>query len=214
MILAALLRSTSKLTNLFKMNTQNTQSLVKQEELPPLSDELSPAREMTDEEAQAVKDSVGGHEEYENMITWAYYCLPTDEEETFDWIVERGQFEPIKHAANRLHIKYRAACDEDDTVEDEVKFRTGINAAENRYSEEVIEVFHNLVKMDLNSKDWQQIARVTTSYALKTNSDHLEKELAKDEPNLMGVRWLTHVTALLDVAKTNLWEAKLPHEIG
>jgi len=204
----------SKLTNLFKMNTTNTQELSKKEELPPLSDELSPARDMTEEEAQEIRDSVGGSEEYDNMITWAYYCLPQDEEDTFDWIIERGRVEPSKHAANRLHSKYRAACNENDECEDEIKFRTGINAAENRYSEEVIEVFHNLVNMDLDSKDWVQIARVATSYALTTNNNHLEKELAKDEPNLMGVRWFTHVTALLDVAKTNLWGAKLPHEIG
>lgn len=212
MILTALLRSTSKLTNLFKMNTTNTQSI--KEELPPLSDELSPARDMTDEEAQAVKDSVGGEVEYSNMITWAFYCLPQDEEDTFDWIVERGEFEPIKHAADRLHTKYRAACDENEDMEEDITWLTEINAAQNRYSLEAIEVFRNLRKMDLDSKDWLQIARVATSYALASNDERLDAEVAKDEPNVMGVRWLTIVNTLLGEAKKTLWGCKLPHEIG
>lgn len=217
----------SKLTNLFKMEPKPIHmDTIKEEMLEANSPtteedtlstidgkELVLSGDLTEEEVDEVKDSVGGPEEYSKMITWAAYFLPQDEEDTYDWIVKAGQPQYIKLAVAQLYAKFKADCAENDGLEERMDYCSRINAVTNRYSDEAIYAFKMLDDLDLNMKDYLQIARVLASKAATEADEHLEKELKKTKPNKIGLRYLSTMATLLDKAKTDLWDCKLPHEI-
>lgn len=217
----------SKLTNLFKMKPKPIRmDTIKEEMLeatPPTTEEdtlstidgkeLVLSGDLTEEQADEIRDSIGGPDEYSKMITWAAYFLPQDEEDTYDWIVKAGQPKYIKLAVAQLYAKFKADCADDDELEERMDYCSRINAVTNQYSAEAIGVFKLLDELDLEMKDYLQIARVLTSKAATEADEYLEKELKKTKPNKVGLRYLSTMATLLDKAKTDLWACKLPHEI-
>lgn len=215
----------SKLTNLFKMEpTPIRMDTIKEEMLNTTTQEdgtLTPidgkelvlSAEVTAEQADEVKDSIGGPEEYDKMTTWASYYLPQDEEDTFDWIIKAGQVEFIKLAVAQVYAKFKADCAENEGLEEKMAFCSSISAVENQYSAEAIYAFQFLGELDLSMQDFVQIARVMTSKAAFKSDEVLDKELKKTKPNKVGLRYISTLTTLLDKAKTDLWRCQLPHEI-
>ena len=216
----------NKLTNLFNMDTTpksmesikeeiiQQASINEESVLPVDGEELKPFNKLTEEQKEEIRDSIGGREEYNNMMTWVYYFLPEDEDECYRWIINAGQVQPIIFATARVYEKYQASCKEEDGLEDYIKFCTEINSVDNQYSVEVIQAFRAIRALKVNGfKDYLQLARVMCSYAEYDATGRVEAELEKKKPNMMGVKYCTATAAVLHSAKQMLWNIDLPHEM-
>lgn len=216
----------NKLTNLFTMDTnpKSMESIKEEiiqdastsEELAPPVDgeELVPFIKLTKEQKQEIRDSVGGEAEYNNMMTWVTYFLPKDEDDCYQWICNAGQVQPIIHATARVYEKYQAHCKENKTLESYMAFCHEIRSIENNYSAELVKAFMAIRQLEVDGfKDYLQLARVMCSYAEYEAKQLVDKEMDKEKPNMMGVKYATDASARIHSAKQNLWNITLPHEM-
>ena len=67
------------------------------------------SEDLTDAQADEIKTSLGGAQEYGKVIQWAGQNLPRNQIEAFDSIVANGNVESIKLAAAGLKAQYEAA---------------------------------------------------------------------------------------------------------
>ena len=185
------------------------------EELTPIDgEELKVFNKLAEEQKQEIRDSVGGDDEYSNMMTWVHYYLPQDEEECYQWICNAGQVQPIIFAAARVYEKYQADIKETEGLEEYMSFCNEISAVENNYSSEVISAFRAIRAYKIAGfKDYLQLARVMCSYAEHGAKELVEKEIDKKKPNMMGIRYATDASAVIRSAKNMLWNINLPHEM-
>ena len=64
---------------------------------------------MSDADINTIKNSVGGEQEYNNIVSWAGQNLDKKSIEAFDSIVETGNPDAIKIAISGLRSKYEFA---------------------------------------------------------------------------------------------------------
>ena len=77
---------------------------------PEYKDQLAqPVAELTDGEFNQIYNSVGGEQQYKNMIQWAGENLDKQSALAFDDIVNRGSVDAIKFAVAGLKSQYEAA---------------------------------------------------------------------------------------------------------
>lgn len=182
--------------------------------LPADGEELAPFIKLTDEQKQEIRESVGGEDEYNNMMTWVSLFLPQDEDDCYRWICNAGQVQPIIHATARVYEKYQADIKESEGLEEYISFCTEISAVENNYSAELIRAFSAIRQLNVGGfKDYLQLARVMCSYAEYEAKRLVDKEMDKEKPNMMGVRYATDASAAIRTAKQTLWNVSLPHEM-
>ena len=218
-------RLLNKLAKLFTMDTTPKsmesikegiiQETTTTEELTPIDgEELKVFNKITEEQKQEIRDSVGGDDEYDNMMTWVAYYLPEDEEDCYQWICNAGQVQPIIHATARVYEKYQAECKESDSLESFMAFCHEIRSVENHYSPELVKAFSAIRQLEVDGfKDYLQLARVMCSYAEHGAKELVEKEMDKKKPNMMGIRYATDASAVIRSAKEMLWNIDLPHEM-
>lgn len=73
-----------------------------------LDDTSQPARDLTDKEVTAVKNTVGGEEQYDAMVKWAGENLPAEYVQGFDSLVNSGNVPAIQMAVAGLRGLYEA----------------------------------------------------------------------------------------------------------
>ena len=77
---------------------------------PEYKDQLAqPVAELTDGEFNQIYNSVGGEQQYKNMIQWAGENLDKQSAVAFDDIVNRGSVDAIKFAVAGQKSQYEAA---------------------------------------------------------------------------------------------------------
>ena len=67
------------------------------------------APDLSDKDINTVRDSIGGEEEYNKVISWAGENLSKSEISSFDDLVETGNVGAIKLAVNGLKAQYETA---------------------------------------------------------------------------------------------------------
>lgn len=73
-----------------------------------LDDTSQPARDLSDQEVAAVKNTVGGEEQYDAMVQWAGQNLPAEYVQGFDNLVNSGNVPAIQMAVAGLRGLYEA----------------------------------------------------------------------------------------------------------
>lgn len=68
-----------------------------------------PVADLTDAQANDIKKSVGGEEEYANIVTWAGQNLSKSEVEAFDTLINTGNVAQIKLAVSGMKAQYQNA---------------------------------------------------------------------------------------------------------
>ena len=69
----------------------------------------APVADLTDAEANQIKNSVGGEKEYSNIVTWAGQNLSRAEVEAFDSLINTGNIAQIKLAVAGMKAQYQNA---------------------------------------------------------------------------------------------------------
>ena len=69
----------------------------------------APVADLTDAEANQIKNSVGGEKEYSNIVTWAGQNLSKPEVEAFDTLINTGNIAQIKLAVAGMKAQYQNA---------------------------------------------------------------------------------------------------------
>ena len=97
-----------------KFTSMSSQDLVKAymeiQQSPEYQDQLAqPAAELTDSEFNQIYNSVGGEQQYRNMVEWASTNLDQQSTAAFDNIVNTGTVDAIKFAVSGLKSQYEAA---------------------------------------------------------------------------------------------------------
>jgi len=69
----------------------------------------APVADLTDAEANQIKNSVGGEKEYANIVGWAGQNLSKAEVEAFDTMINSGNVAQIKLAVSGLKAQYQNA---------------------------------------------------------------------------------------------------------
>lgn len=69
----------------------------------------APVADLTDAESNQIKDSVGGEEEYANIVNWAGQNLSKSEIEAFDTLINTGNVAQIKLAVAGMRAQYQEA---------------------------------------------------------------------------------------------------------
>ena len=67
----------------------------------------APVADLTDAEANQIKNSVGGEREYANIVTWAGQNLSKPEVEAFDTLINTGNIAQIKLAVAGMKAQYQ-----------------------------------------------------------------------------------------------------------
>ena len=73
-----------------------------------LDDTSQPAKDLSDQEVAAVKNTVGGEEQYDAMVQWAGQNLPAEYVQGFDNLVNSGNVPAIQMAVAGLRGLYEA----------------------------------------------------------------------------------------------------------
>ena len=66
------------------------------------------APDLTDNEVNSIKNSVGGEAQYQNMVNWASQNLPASTIEAFDSLINSGNAGAIQLAVNGLRQQYES----------------------------------------------------------------------------------------------------------
>jgi len=74
----------------------------------PAQQEAAPV-EMSDSDINTIKNSVGGNQQYDNIVSWAGQNLDKSSIDAFDGIVETGNTDAIKLAISGLKAQYENA---------------------------------------------------------------------------------------------------------
>lgn len=74
------------------------------------------SRDLSESEVNSVYNSVGGQEQYSNMINWAQQNLSENEVGAFDSIIESGNMDQINLAIQGLNSRYTDAVGQDGTL--------------------------------------------------------------------------------------------------
>ena len=69
----------------------------------------APVADLTDAEANQIKNSVGGEKEYANIVTWAGQNLSKSEIDAFDGLINSGNIAQIKLAVAGMKAQYQNA---------------------------------------------------------------------------------------------------------
>ena len=75
----------------------------------PNQQQSAPVADLTDAEANQIKNSVGGEREYSNIVTWAGQNLSKPEVEAFDTLINTGNIAQIKLAVAGMKAQYQNA---------------------------------------------------------------------------------------------------------
>ena len=68
---------------------------------------------LSNEEAAALKGSVGGEEQYAQMVSWAKNEFPAEDIEAYDSMIESGNMSQIKLAIQGLYYRYTDSVGQD-----------------------------------------------------------------------------------------------------
>lgn len=68
-----------------------------------------PVEDLTDSQVNDIKSSVGGEQEYKNVVTWAGQNLSKTEVEAFDNLINSGNVAQIKLAVAGMKAQYQNA---------------------------------------------------------------------------------------------------------
>ncbi len=74
---------------------------------PNQQQQSAPVADLTDAEANQIKNSVGGEKEYANIVTWAGQNLSKAEVEAFDSLINTGNIAQIKLAVAGMKAQYQ-----------------------------------------------------------------------------------------------------------